>query len=84
MAATVPAEPTDPELQETAWDLEPLVEGEGQEGVGRRLSDALGRASSFAERYAALIDRLARRLEDVALAAANAHSGARQCQLLRG
>ncbi len=34
------------------------------------------------ERYAALIDRLARRLKDVALAAANAHSGARQCQLL--
>jgi oligoendopeptidase F len=58
MAATVPAEPTDPELQETAWDLEPLVEGEGQEGVGRRLSDALGRASSFAERYAGKLGEL--------------------------
>jgi oligoendopeptidase F len=52
MAASAPAEPTDPELQATAWDLEPLVDGEGQEGVERRLSDALGRASSFAERHA--------------------------------
>jgi oligoendopeptidase F len=58
MAATAPPEPTDPELQETAWDLEPLVEGEGQEGVQRRLSDALGRASSFAERYAGKLGEL--------------------------
>ncbi len=53
-----PAEPTDPELQETAWDLEPLVEGEGREGVERRLSDALGRASSFAERHAGKLGEL--------------------------
>jgi oligoendopeptidase F len=58
MAATVPAEPTDPELQATAWDLEPLVEGEGQEGVERRLSDALMRASSFAERHAGKLGEL--------------------------
>jgi oligoendopeptidase F len=58
MAASAPAEPTDPELQETAWDLEPLVEGEGQEGVERRLSDALGRASSFAERHAGKLGEL--------------------------
>jgi len=58
MAETVPAEPTDPELQATAWDLEPLVEGEGQEGVERRLSDALMRASSFAERHAGKLGEL--------------------------
>jgi oligoendopeptidase F len=58
MAASAPAEPTDPELRETAWDLEPLVEGEGQEGVERRLSDALGRASSFAERHAGKLGEL--------------------------
>ncbi len=58
MAATTPAEPADPELQATAWDLEPLVEGEGQEGVERRLSDALGRASSFAERHAGKLGEL--------------------------
>jgi oligoendopeptidase F len=58
MAPSAPAEPTDPELQATAWDLEPLVEGEGQEGVERRLSDALGRASSFSERHAGKLDEL--------------------------
>jgi oligoendopeptidase F len=58
MAATTPTEPADPELQATAWDLEPLVEGEGQEGVERRLSDALGRASSFAERHAGKLGEL--------------------------
>jgi oligoendopeptidase F len=52
MAATAPAEPTDPELEATAWDLAPLVDGEGQEGAERRLSDALTRAQAFAERYA--------------------------------
>jgi oligoendopeptidase F len=53
-----PAEPTDPELLQAAWDLEPLVEGEGREGVERRLSDALGRASSFAERHAGKLGEL--------------------------
>jgi oligoendopeptidase F len=53
MATTSPTEPTDdPELQQTAWDLEPLVDGEGQEGVERRLTDALVRAEAFAARYA--------------------------------
>jgi hypothetical protein len=43
MAASAPAEPADPELEATAWDLAPLVDGEGEEGVERRLSDALKR-----------------------------------------
>jgi oligoendopeptidase F len=52
MATSAPSESTDPELQETAWDLEPLVEGEGPEGVESRLNDALARGQAFAERYA--------------------------------
>ncbi|HEY5045919.1 MAG TPA: M3 family oligoendopeptidase [Solirubrobacteraceae bacterium] len=47
MAATT----TDPELEQTAWDLEPLVDGEGEGGVESRLNDALARAQAFAERY---------------------------------
>jgi oligoendopeptidase F len=52
MAAPATSEPTDPQLQATAWDLEPLLDGEGQDGVERRLSDALARAQAFAQRYA--------------------------------
>jgi oligoendopeptidase F len=48
----------DPELQASAWDLEPLVEGEGQEGVHRRLSEAHTRAGEFARRYATRIAEL--------------------------
>jgi oligoendopeptidase F len=43
--------PEDPELAETAWDLEPLVDGEGEAGVESRLKDALARSQAFAERY---------------------------------
>jgi len=48
----------DPELAETAWDLEPLVEGEGEAGVESRLEDALARAKAFAERYAGKLGEL--------------------------
>jgi oligoendopeptidase F len=41
----------DPELQETAWDLEPLLDGEGEAGVESRLRDALVRSQVFAARY---------------------------------
>jgi oligoendopeptidase F len=57
MAAAAP-ESTDPELQATAWDLEPLVDGEGAEGVEPRLAEALQRARAFAERYAGKLDAL--------------------------
>jgi oligoendopeptidase F len=51
MSAT--ADPlTDPELLETAWDLDPLVEGEGETGVDRQLDEAVAAASEFADRYA--------------------------------
>jgi len=42
----------DPELEATAWDLEPLVGGEGEAGVESRLEEALTRSQAFAERYA--------------------------------
>ncbi len=42
----------DPELEASAWDLGPLLEGDGQEGVERRLGDALRRAQAFATSYA--------------------------------
>jgi oligoendopeptidase F len=57
MAAAAP-ESTDPELQATAWDLEPLVDGEGAKGVEPRLSEALQRAQAFAERYAGKLEEL--------------------------
>ena len=52
MSAATASELSDPELQQTAWDLEPLVDGEGREGVSRRLEEALTRSEAFAERYA--------------------------------
>jgi oligoendopeptidase F len=48
----------DPELAETAWDLEPLVDGEGEGGVESRLDDALMHAKTFAERYTGRLDEL--------------------------
>jgi len=58
MATEATSESTDLELQETAWDLEPLVEGEGPEGVESRLNDALARGQAFAERYAGKLGEL--------------------------
>jgi oligoendopeptidase F len=60
MAASPSAIPVDPELEQTAWDLEQLVEGEGSEGVERRLREALTRSQAFAERYAGKLDELDR------------------------
>jgi len=58
MASTTSATTVDPELEQTAWDLEPLVDGEGQEGVERRLSDALARAQAFAAQHAGKLGEL--------------------------
>jgi len=58
VAAVAPSQPSDPELQATAWDLEPLVDGEGPAGVDSRLSDALERAQAFASRYAGKLEEL--------------------------
>jgi oligoendopeptidase F len=57
MSAT--ADPlTDPELLETAWDLDPLVDGEGEAGVDRMLDAAITAASEFADRYAGKVGEL--------------------------
>ena len=58
MATVAPSEPTDPDLEATAWDLEPLVNGEGPDGVERRLGDALERAQSFAASHAGKLGAL--------------------------
>jgi oligoendopeptidase F len=49
---------TDEELQSAAWNLEPLVEGDGPHGVERRLAEALERAQTFAESYAGKLAQL--------------------------
>ncbi len=51
MAAQQRTDSPDAELQASAWDLEPLVDGEGPAGVESRMADALARSESFAERY---------------------------------
>jgi oligoendopeptidase F len=57
-AMSVATEPTDPDLEQAAWDLEPLVGGEGEAGVEARMQAALTRAQSFAERYAGKLGEL--------------------------
>ena len=56
MATHASPNATDPELERTAWDLAPLLEGEGGDGVERRLAEALTRSQAFAERYAGKLD----------------------------
>jgi oligoendopeptidase F len=58
MAATERQATADPELTAAAWDLEPLVDGEGEAGADRRLQDALTRSEAFAGRYAGRLDEL--------------------------
>jgi oligoendopeptidase F len=58
MAAEASAEPTDRELEQAAWDLEPLVEGDGEAGVESRLEQARTRAEAFAQRYAGKLGEL--------------------------
>jgi oligoendopeptidase F len=53
-----PEEPADQDLAEAAWDLEPLLAGEGEPGVERRLEEALSRAQAFAQRYAGRLAEL--------------------------
>ncbi len=58
MAAAAPSQPRDPELESAAWDLEPLVDGEGSEGVKRRMAEALERAQAFAASHAGRLAEL--------------------------
>jgi len=41
----------DSDLDDAAWDLDPLVENDGEEGVKRQLTEAAERAEHFAQRY---------------------------------
>jgi oligoendopeptidase F len=58
MATQAASTPSDPELEVTEWDLSPLVEGQGEEGVKRRLSEALERARAFASEHAGKVSEL--------------------------
>jgi oligoendopeptidase F len=52
------AQPSDPELEQAAWDLEPLLDGDGEAGVEARMQQALTLAREFAERYAGKLGEL--------------------------
>ncbi|HXB14159.1 MAG TPA: M3 family oligoendopeptidase [Solirubrobacteraceae bacterium] len=49
---------TDSELLAASWDLEPLVAGEGREGVERRMAEALERAQAFSAAHAGKLSEL--------------------------
>ncbi len=49
---------TDPALDAAAWDLEPLLDGQGEERVDAQLDEAQQRADAFAQRYAAKVAEL--------------------------
>lgn len=49
MASPTASAPVDPELEQTAWDLSPLVDGAGDEGARSQLAEALERAQTFAK-----------------------------------
>src|SRR3954463_10530535 len=48
----------DPELLETEWDLDPLVDGRGADGALAALEEADRHATAFAERYAGKVAAL--------------------------
>jgi oligoendopeptidase F len=48
----------DPELERTAWELDPLVEGEGPDGARRQLAEAIELAKAFATRHAGKVEQL--------------------------
>jgi oligoendopeptidase F len=58
MAGAVSTPPGDPELESAAWDLEQLVDGEGEQGARRLLAEALEQARAFAERYAGGLEEI--------------------------
>src|SRR3954454_18110164 len=58
MATSTEAALEDPDLLETAWDLDPLVDGRGPEGALGWLDEAEQRAVAFADRYAGRVAEL--------------------------
>src|SRR3954471_22907024 len=51
MAAESTSLLADPELQSTEWDLDPLVDGRGADGVRQLMTEAEEMATGFADRY---------------------------------
>ena len=49
---------TDPALQDASWDLESLLDGQGEERIDAQLDEAQQRADAFAERYAGKVAEL--------------------------
>jgi oligoendopeptidase F len=58
MATTAETLLSDPQLLASAWDLDPIVEGQGDAGVERLLDTALERGAGFAEAYTAKVATL--------------------------
>jgi oligoendopeptidase F len=58
MAAGAGTDTPDEQLEAAAWDLEQLVDGEGQEGARRRLTEALERSRAFAESYSGRLEEI--------------------------
>jgi oligoendopeptidase F len=58
MATEAASESTDPELQASAWDLDPLVDGQGADGARAQLREALERSQAFAADYAGKLGEL--------------------------
>ena len=58
MATEVESALADPELERTEWDLDPLVDGRGEEGVDDQLASAEAIAADFAERYSGRVGEL--------------------------
>jgi len=53
------AEHIDPEVAGVAWDLEPLVDGRGEQGARAQLDEAAERAEGFAERHRGRVAQIA-------------------------
>jgi oligoendopeptidase F len=58
MATETAPESIDPELQASAWNLDPLVDGRGPDGARAQLSEALERSQAFAAGYAGKLAQL--------------------------
>src|SRR4051812_779326 len=58
MATDVESALADPELEQTEWDLDPLVDGRGEDRVDEQLAQAEELAAGFAERYAGKVGEL--------------------------
>jgi oligoendopeptidase F len=49
---------SDPALDATAWDLEPLLDGQGEERIDSQLAEAQQRADAFADTYVGKVAQL--------------------------